>query len=81
MRGVETGTASLVNRTVASADGPTATVAVDHSGGESVAVGEGPFGTADECEIRIRRAEPVVEFFVADDGCFDLLALLTRVSI
>lgn len=81
MRGVKAGAASFVNRTIASANGPTATVAVDHPGGESVAADKGLFGTADEGEIRIRRAEPVVEFGVADDGCSHILALSVCVSV
>lgn len=79
MRSIEAGTASLVNCTFASADG--AAVAVDHPGSENIPADGGLSGTADEGEIRIRRAEPVVEFCFVGDGCFHIVALLACVPV
>lgn len=48
VRSVETGTISFVNSTVASADGPTAAVAVNYPRIEGVALGKRSFGAAGE---------------------------------
>lgn len=74
-RSVETGTVSFVNRTVASANGPTAAAAINDPRVEGVALGERAFGAAGEGKARISGVEPVVELCVADDGCFDVPTL------
>ncbi|KAF7430572.1 hypothetical protein PC9H_006280 [Pleurotus ostreatus] len=58
---VETGVISIVNRAGAAADALPCI--------EGITPGERPFGGANEGEVRIRSAEPLVELYIADNGC------------